>query len=180
VQQTNFHSDYSRLHQGKYIKGVWVSPELAGATVSRVFVEPIDTSRMKPKGKIPVENAAFWLKDSAEHQLKFQPPCGRATQDSESTAKLTLTVNYLTPGSASKWALGAGELGAGRAIVQVEGKLTDSKSGNELAEFAERRRDSGAVGFEDIGRDASAQIVRPLLHNVGEDFVKELGEGIKN
>jgi hypothetical protein len=37
-----------------------------------------------------------------------------------------------------------------------------------------------AAGFEDIGSDASAQIVRRLLHNVGEDFVKELGEGIKN
>jgi hypothetical protein len=49
-----------------------------------------------------------------------------------------------------------------------------------LAEFAERRRESGAIGFEDIGEDAGPTLVRRLLHNVGEDFVKELGEGIKN
>ena len=178
VQKSNFHSDYSRLHQGKYIKGFCATPELTGATVSRVFVEPIDTSRMEPEGKIPAENAAFWLKDSVEHQLKFQPPCGPVTQEGESTARLTIAVTYLTPGSATKrfW---AAEFGAGHAIVQVEGKLTDSKTGNELAAFAERRRDSGAIGFEDMGGDASVRMVRRLLHNVGEDFVKELGEGIK-
>ena len=179
VQKSNFHSDYSRLHQGKYIKGFWASPQLDRQTVSRVFVEPIDTSRMEPKGKIPPVNAAFWLKDSVDHQLKFQPPCGLAAEASESTAKLTIAVTYLTPGSATKrfW---AAELGAGHAIVQVEGKLTDSKTGSELAEFAERRRDSGAIGFEDMGGDASAGMVRRLLHNVGEDFVKEVGGGIKN
>src|SRR5690349_7084382 len=83
VQKSNFHSDYSRLHQGKYIKGVWAAPELTRDTVSRVFVEPIDTSRIQPDGKIPAENAALWLKDSAEHQLKFQPPCGPAAEASE-------------------------------------------------------------------------------------------------
>jgi hypothetical protein len=134
---------------------------------------------MEPEGKIPAENAAFWLKDSVEHQLKFQPVCAPAAEASESTAKLTLAVTYLTPGSATKrtW---AAEFGAGHAIVQVEGKLIDSKTGNELAEFAERRRDSGTIGFEDIGGDAGPTLVRRLLHNVGEDFVKELGEGLKN
>jgi hypothetical protein len=179
VQKTNFHSDYNRLHQGKYIKGFWAAPGLERQAVSRIFVEPIDTSRMEPQEKVPATNAVFWLKNSIQDHLKTEPPCGLATEVSESTAKLTVAITYLTPGSASgrRW---AGELGAGHAIVQVEGKLIDSKTGNELADFAERRRDSGAVGFEDFASDASAVLIRRLLTNVGEDFVKELAAGIKN
>ena len=179
VQKTNFHSDYSRLHQGKYIKGFWASPELDRQSVSRVFLEPIDTSRMEPQEKVPATNAVFWLRNSIQDHLKTEPPCGLATQISESTAKLTVAITFLTPGSSSGrfW---AAEFGAGHAIVQVEGKLTDSKTGNELADFAERRRDSGAIGFEDMGGDASPVLIRRLLTNVGDDFVKELAAGIKN
>jgi Domain of unknown function (DUF4410) len=179
VKKTNFHSDYSRLHQGKYIKGFCRAPELNKEAVSRVFLEAIDTSQMGPQEKVPPTNAVFWLKNSVQDHLKTEPPCGLAAEASESTAKLTLAITYLTPGSASKrtW---AGEFGAGHAIVQVEGKLTDSKTGNELAEFAERRRDSGAIGFEDIGGDAGPTLVRRLLVNVGDDFVKELAGAIKN
>src|SRR5215831_13282348 len=138
VQKSGFHSDYSRLYQGKYIKGFWAAPELDRRAVSRVFVEPIDTSRMEPQDKVPATNAVFWLRDSIETHLKSEPPCGLATQESESTAKLKLAITFLTPGSASgrRW---AGEIGVGHAIVQVEGKLIDAKTGNELAEFAERR-----------------------------------------
>jgi hypothetical protein len=179
VQKTNFHSDYSRLHQGKYIKGFWAAPELDRHTVSRVFLEPIDTSRMEFQEKVPATNAVFWLKNSIQDHLKTEPPCGFATQSANSTAKLTVAITYLTPGSASGrfW---AAEFGAGHAIVQLEGKLTDSKSGNELADFAERRRDSGAIGFEDFAGDASAVLIRRLLTNVGDDFVKELAGAIKN
>src|SRR4051794_10935450 len=85
VQKTNFHSDYSRLHQGKYIKGFWAAPELDRHTVAQVSLEPIDTSRMELQEKVPVTNAVFWLKNSIEDHLKTEPPCGLATQPSEST-----------------------------------------------------------------------------------------------
>jgi hypothetical protein len=90
-----------------------------------------------------------------------------------------MAITYLTPGNATARILAA-ELGAGHAFVQVEGKLTDAKTGEEIARFADRRRDSGSIGFEDVGGDAGPRLVERLLKGISADVVKELSATVES
>jgi len=67
-----------------------------------------------------------------------------------------------------------GELGAGHAQVQVEGKITNMSNGDLLATFAERRRSSGAVGFKDLGGDAGPALIKHMIGEISSDINDEL------
>jgi hypothetical protein len=68
----------------------------------------------------------------------------------------------------------AGELGAGHAWVQVEGRVTDPTSGALLAAFADRQRDSGLAGVRDTFGDVGPSLVKERLTAIGRAARLEL------
>ena len=87
--------------------------------------------------------------------------------------RLDLAITHMDPGSAAK-RIWAGEFGAGHAMLQIEGKVVDIESGAVMAEFAERRRSSGAIGLEDLGGDAGPHIIEHLASLISADVSHEL------
>lgn len=176
--KSGFLSQYQQLHQGKYVEKFWSDTSLKKQTVSKIFVEPIDTSRIKDQPTVTVSDASLWLQTAINSAIKTTPGCEIETRPEQSTTKLALAITFLTPGSAGG-RIFAGELGMGHAIVQVEGKLLDSNSGKEVALFADRRRDSGTIGIEDTAGDAGPRLVKGMLEKIGSHAVKEISESAK-
>ena len=178
VNKSGFLSGYDRLHQGQYLESYWSDAKLTQQTVSKVFVEAIDTSRITDQPTVTLADASNWLKQATVSSIQAQPRWQAIQEPEQSSSKLFLAITYLTPGSAGGRRF-AGELGMGHAIVQVEGKLIDSNSGKEVACFADRRRASGAVGLEDLTGDAGPRLVQRILEKIASDSVKELSASLK-
>ncbi len=79
----------------------------------------------------------------------------------------------MDPGSATKRIM-AGELGAGHAQIQVEGKVIDTGSGETVAAFAEKRSSSGAIGLEDLKGDSGPELIEHLIGLISDDVASEL------
>jgi hypothetical protein len=79
----------------------------------------------------------------------------------------------MDPGSREK-RIWAGEFGAGHARLQIEGRVVDNESGEIIAELAQRRRSSGALGAKDITHDAGPHIIEHLVFLVSSDVANEL------
>ena len=118
------------------------------------------------------------LRQAIAFAIRARTSWGTVEQPDSATAKISLAITYLTPGSVAGrfW---AAELGAGHAIVQVDGKVIDAVTGKEIACFEDRQRDSGAIGFEDLGGDAGPRMVKRMLESISVNFVKELSESAK-
>lgn len=176
--KSDFLTDQQRLHKGKHIKNYWATDDLAKTTLARIYLEPIDTSRIQDVPEISRDTAAHTLKFAALENIRFPGGWLVAEEPQTATARMALAITYLHPGSVSGrfW---AAEFGAGHAYVQVDGKIIDVVSGKEIACFMERRRDSGSIGFEDLGGNAGARMVKRMLERVAADFVKELSESTK-
>jgi hypothetical protein len=178
ANKSGFLSGYQQLHQGRYVEKYWSDAALTKQTVSKIFIEPIDTSRIKDQPTVTVSDASRWLQTAINSSIKTNQSWEIEARPEQSTAKLALAITFLTPGSAGG-RIFAGELGMGHAIVQVEGKLIDSNSGKEMALFADRRRDSGTIGIEDTTGDAGPKLVRGMLEKIGSHAVKEISESAK-
>jgi hypothetical protein len=50
----------------------------------------------------------------------------------------------------------------------------------EPAFFTDRRRDSGAIGFEDLLGDAGPKLVKRMLDGIATDVVKELSDDLES
>ncbi len=108
-----------------------------------------------------------------ENSGKLRSATTFTTEAGQAEAVLHIAITEMTPGSAGG-RIFAGELGMGHAFVQVEGRLVDLESGKDLVAFADRRRSSGAIGFEDMGGDAGPRLVRRMLKGIAADLVREL------
>jgi len=60
--------------------------------------------------------------------------------------------------------------------VQVEGRVVGDSPDQPLAEFADRRRSSGAIGLRDTFGDSGPQLVREMLQDIAKDLKLELRE----
>jgi len=178
ANKSGFLSEYDRMHSGQHLEHYWSAPELKGQTTAKIYVESVDTSRVKNQPGVTVEDAAHWLREAAMSSINKQPGWSTAEQPEASTSKLVLAITYFTPGSAGGRIL-AGEFGLGHAFVQVEGRLIESGTNKEIACFSDRRRDSGAVGFEDIAGDAGPKLVNRLLRHIAADVAKELADDLQ-
>lgn len=178
ANKSGFLSGYERLHSGRHLEDYWSAPELSSLATAKIYVEPVETSRVKDQPGVSVEDAARWLKEAAVSSIDAQPGWSTVEQPEASTSKLVLAITYFTPGSA-EGRIFAGELGLGHAIVQVEGRLIESGTNKEIACFSDRRRDSGAIGFEDVVGDAGPKLVNRLLRHIARDVAKELADDLQ-
>jgi hypothetical protein len=173
AKKSDFLSDYDRLHRGLRVERYWSAAGLNRQALAHIYVEPVDTSRVKEEPKIALGDASNWLKTAMEFSMRRHPELGAVDQPEKSTSRLCLAITRVTPGS-STGRIVAGELGLGHAILQVEGKLVDSRTGAELACFTDRRRDSAAAGIEDLGGDVGPDLVKRMIEHIARDFVEEL------
>jgi hypothetical protein len=174
--KSGFLSDYGRMHTGLYLQNYRSAPELSGRACSKIYITPVETSRIKNQRDVRVSDIATWLKAAVVSAMHAETRWSVAERAEESTSTLEMAVTYFTPGSSGGRAF-AGEFGMGHSAVQVEGRLVDSATNKELACFTERRTDTGPGGFEDIGGDAGSKLVEHMVNHIGTDLIKELSAG---
>ena len=160
-------SDYSHLSHGDSLEAFWAD-SAAITPASEIVLGEITEPHLKDKKHVTVEECANWLeRDVLNHALfSNNAPGARYRMD--------LAITHMDPGSASK-RLMAGELGAGHAQVQVEGKVIDTESGKSVAEFAERRSSSGAIGIKDLKGDSGPELIEHLIKLISDDVASEMG-----
>lgn len=173
VKKTDFLSAQAKLKAGKHVDSYWSSVDLSKTELASICIEPVDITRIKDEPGVEAKVAAELLKREMAFNLESHLNSKIVAETNECTARLALAITFMTPGS-RQGRMWAAELGVGHAVVQVEGRLIDQQTGAELACFADRRRDSGAVGFEDFGGDAGARLVTRLLNFTAINFAKEL------
>jgi len=149
VKPRGYLENYDQLKSGRYIERFWSDPDkIAQGQYKRIVIGQIE-ARVADSVIITREETCNWLRsaifrgDISIKHVAFGAETGKK-------ARLDLTITEMTPGSAFARMV-AGELGAGHAWVQIEGRVTDEESGVLLVSFADRRRGSGAVGFRDLG-----------------------------
>jgi len=171
-EKSGFLTGHQPTRQGRYMQKYWVAEKIPAQTFSRIYVEPVDVTRIQDAPGISALSVSNFLQSTVVWQIPRQAGWNIVEAPETATAKLALAITYMTPGSVSGRAWAA-ELGAGHAFVQVDGRLTDTASGAEIACFSDRRRDSGSIGFEDFGGNAGPRLVRRMLETVSSDFLKE-------
>ena len=132
-----------------------------------ILLGDIATDKIGDRKDVGVAECVTWLEASL---LKGSII---VVDQSDLKYRIDLAITYMDPGSAAK-RIWAGELGAGHAQVQVEGKVFDIESGQIVATFAERKRSSGAIGLKDIGGDAGPSLIKQMLNLISEDVNDEL------
>ena len=161
------------MHAGRFLQKYWSAPELTSQTCSKIYIEPIDTSRITNQRGVSVADISDWLATGVTLAIHQNSDWSIVDRVEESTSKLEMAVTYYTPGSSTGRAL-VGGLGVGRAAVQVEGRLVDSATNKELACFTDRQTDTGQGGLEDLGGDAGPELVERMLERVGVILIMEL------
>ena len=161
-------SDYGRLQAGGSLEKYWFDASRARKTESpSILLSDISTDMISDKKGVSVSDSISWLQSGLEN-------AGLISSDSRNASlKIEVAITFLDPGSAAKRVL-AGELGAGHANVQVEGKVFDIENGDLVAAFAERRSSSGAIGLKDIGGDAGPGLIEQMIKLVTDDINSEL------
>jgi hypothetical protein len=168
-----FLSETSRLHPGRFLQNYWSAPELTSQACSKIYIEPIDTSRITNQRGVSVVDIADWLATGVALAIHQNSGWNTVDRAEESTSKLEMAVTSYTPGSSTGRAL-VGGLGVGRAAVQVEGRLVDSATNKELACFTDRQTDTGTGGLDDLGGDAGPELIERMLEHVGAILMMEL------
>ncbi len=165
---SSYLDNYVRLAPGGRLEAYWQDdryvPRFDQLSV-RFF--SISTEIIANKKNVSVADVVAWLTEDLTAS-------GIVAANSEVAAlNLELAITFMDPGSAAA-RIWAGDLGAGHAQLQIEGKYLDSASGQLVATFAERRRSSGAIGLKDIGGDAGAALIREMVRFISEDIVGQL------
>ncbi len=161
-------ANYDRLQPGEHLEKFWANTaQIQKAESVTVHLREVQTEMITDQKDVSVADCAAWLTaelDSAEFV---------STDAEGASIRLDLAITFMSPGSAAG-RIFAGELGAGHAQVQIEGKVSDAVSNELLATFAERRRSSGAIGIKDLGGDASPGLIEQMIGLVAEDIRNEL------
>jgi hypothetical protein len=164
---TGYLLDYDRLVEGEYLEAYWIDMAVIERTEQpNILLGDIAIKGVKDHKGVTVADCVGWLKNDL---------LGGAIVSADQGApyRLELAITHMDPGSAAK-RIWAGEFGAGHAMLQIEGKVVDVESGAVIAEFAERRRSSGAIGVEDLGGDAGPHIIEHLVSLISADVSREL------
>jgi hypothetical protein len=170
--KTDFLTGNEKMQPGKYLEKWWTAGPIDKQTVSKLYIEPINVARIQDAPNISALYASNFLAQTIAYDIRASSSFVVVSNSSEATAKVTLAITYMSPGSAAGREF-AGEFGMGDSIVQLEGKVTDA-SGKDIACFAHRRVDSGSAGFEDLGGDVGQRLVRRSLDYTCIKFVNEL------
>jgi len=172
VKPRGYLENYDQLKSGRYIERFWSDPDkIAQGQYKRIVIGQIE-ARVADSVIITREETCNWLRsaifrgDISIKHVAFGAETGKK-------ARLDLAITEMTPGSAFARMV-AGELGAGHAWVQIEGRVTDEESGVLLVSFADRRRGSGAVGFRDLGGDSGPAMVHEMITAIGFGIRSEL------
>lgn len=177
IKRTGYLTNYDKMGEGKYLENYWVNKALISShKYSKIYVSDIDISRIANQLGVTTNDCIRWLRNSlidtaretGDHFI-FAPEANIAQ------VKFEIAITEMTPGSAGG-RMFAGELGMGHAWIQIEGRLTDAKNGEEIVVLSDRRRSSGAIGLRDIGGNVGPDLVREMLQQVGVDIIKELNE----
>ena len=161
-------SDYSHLHPGKYLEAYWIDVTKANpGNSTAIQLGEIAVDRIHKKKGVTVNDSETWLRNS----MLVQPVISNDQPDA--AYRLDLAITHMDPGSATKRIM-AGELGAGHAQVQVEGKVIAIASGEVVAAFAERRSSSGAIGLQDLKGDSGPELIEHLIKLISDDVNSEL------
>ncbi len=173
--RTDYLRSYDKLHKGKHLDRYWSNTSLISKKkYSTIRVDRIAIDRISNQKGVAAEDCREWLRNAL---VKASSASGthivfEAGPD-VAQAKLEIAITEMTPGSAAG-RMFAGELGAGHAWVQVEGRIVDIESNEEVVAFSDRRRSSGAIGLRDIGGDAGPSLVREMLEQIAYDVMQEL------
>ena len=171
--KSDFLSDQSTLHQGKYLQRWWTAGPIDKATLAKIYIEPVDVTRIKDYPEISASDASNFVANTVFYRFWSNDKFTVVTNPADATVKIQLAITYLTPGNAAV-RRNVAQWGLGYANVQLEGKVFDSK-GAEIACFKERRYDSGSLGYEDYDYGNSGhKLVRRMLEEICTNFVKEL------
>jgi len=161
-------SDYSHLKPGKHLEEYWAdTQQIKKSKGPNINLGKISIAGIHDKGGVTVADCISSLKTGLLG--------GDVISKNQSTAsyRLDVAITHMDPGSASARVI-AGEFGAGHAKVQIEGKVVDIKSGQVVAEFAERRRSSGDIGIDDLGGDSGPGLIDMMIKSISEDVNREL------
>jgi hypothetical protein len=175
-QTSGFLNDSEKMTRGQFVEYWWAAGKIDRQTLAKIYIEPVDVTRIHDYPEISTAYASNFLAKTVAYRIPATTSYKIADQPSDATARLSLAITYMTPGSDAARQL-AGELGAGHSVVQVDGKLSDA-NGKDLACFSDRRNDSGSIGFEDLGGDAGQRLVRRTLDSITYRFVKEITNSV--
>lgn len=180
VRDTGYLSDYSILKSGKSLEKTWVSGESIPAA-KEIRVAEIDIEMIGDAKGITAQEARAELRRSLQRfaemyalRLSFD-----VSTHIDPNYELKVAITEMTPGSAAA-RIWAGELGAGHARVQVEGRITKLAESKEIFVFSDRRGNSGTIGFADFSGDAGPSLVEKMLYSLAEDIILEIKSIIQN
>jgi len=160
-------SDYKRLTEGEHLEAYWIDlSQIERVDEPKILLGEISLSGVKDHKDVKVSDCVAWLKDALLKGVVI-------TDSNAQKYRLDLAITHLDPGSAAKRIL-AGEFGMGHALLQIEGKVVYIESGEVVAEFAERRRSSGAIGIEDLDGHGGRHIFEHLVNLISADINSEL------
>ncbi len=160
--------NYERLKAGQHLERFWGNTSAIHKTVSpKILIGEISVDMISDKKGVTVDECVTWLRTDLKKGDLF------VESAADPVAKIDLAITFMDPGSATARIM-AGELGAGHAQVQVEGKVTDIGSGTLLATFAERGDASGYIGLQDLGGDAGPIMIKHMIEHIAEAINSEL------
>jgi hypothetical protein len=177
AKRTGYLHDYAKLEKGKYLENYWSNtPRMGKTRYSTIRVEAIAIDRIQDQEGVTAEDCRGWLRNALVEGTRVLGDhfVFEAGLD-EAEARLEIAITEMTPGSATGRKL-AGEFGMGHAWVQVEGRIVDIESNEEVVAFSDRRRSSGAIGLKDIGGDAGPSLVHEMLDQIATDIIQERTE----
>ena len=149
---------------------------MAGGKYSVIHVPRVNIHDLSDKHGITSRDCGEWLDNRLAYAARAMPDHFIfGTEGYSAQARLTVSITSVTPGNRGLRLL-AGELGLGNAQVQVDGRISDIDSSDELAVFTDRKRSSGGIGLRDIGRDVGPQLVHELLEQTASSIIAEVKE----
>lgn len=173
-KHTTFLSSYASMDSGRFIDGSWADASaIKASNPSAIVLGEIDTSAIRDRKGVTTEDATSALRDALVGRGTGREKVLSLHGDGP-VARLEVAITEMTPGDAVARVIAA-ELGAGHAMIQVDGRVLDSETGKPLAALVDRRRGTGALGLRDTFGSSGPTMVREMLQGVGEDFRRELG-----
>ncbi len=173
--KTGYLQNYDELKRGSFLHGFHLNPKASSLPISTIRVGEIDTSKTPGAVTYTPAQASTDLKGALQTAVQRYGQIDRYKFDpsAQADATLELAITEINPGSRAGRFFAA-EFGAGHAYVQVEGKLMNTSTSEELASFSEKRRSSGLAGTLDTFEDAGPTLMKQMLSGIAADIVQEL------
>jgi hypothetical protein len=165
-----FLSDCPSLHRAEVQKRFGTETKLDARHFQRVFIEPIDVSRVANEAQQAQVRDA--LTQNLVVALQSTDGWGWTSIPQEATVFLQVSVTRFAPGSRAGRILAPGV--AGIAYIDVEGKWIDPESKRPLACFADGSTSSGFLGLQDLPRNASGRMVNGIAGKLARRMLAQV------